>query len=307
MLEDIILIFLLLATASILWIVPASRFNNGNWIIAFKTFPLGVIALILSAKLLNALFYYFCEIKMENLQPAVWINTLIPLAAALAVITGAGFIIKRYCGNGKKYNPLPSFLLFFLSLIPVGIFSFFLSMAIMFCSFGSGKYSSEWRTIWLELGTKEKFAFESQSIHPFLAEYNYKIRFVNNGKSTRQRLFVNCGGRTHFNIYKLQDNRFLFRDKDHDYLVDASKQQVSRLARFRGKLYAAVMPDEDIVSWSRPYQTPQGIFMDFNHKKVAAQNVEKILENMEYCGCIRDKFYTAKEKPESAIEFMQQR
>ena len=55
MLEDIILIFLLLATASILWIVPASRFNNGNWIIAFKTFPLGVIALILSTKLLNAL------------------------------------------------------------------------------------------------------------------------------------------------------------------------------------------------------------------------------------------------------------
>jgi len=65
-------------------------------------------------------------------------------------------------------------------------------------------------------------------------------------------LFCNPGGRTLFNLYRLKDGRLLFRDKDWDYLVDVSKQQVFWLKSAEGKLYTAQIPNEEVTSWSGP-------------------------------------------------------
>ena len=161
-----------------------------------------------------------------------------------------------------------------------------------------------WKKYWR---TNEKIAFGAKSIHPFLAEYDYKLRFVNAGKRSSQWLFTNTGGRTHFNIYALKDGRFLFRETYWDYLVDPAKHNVSRLVKFEGKLFAAIIPNENINSWGGPYRRENKIYMDFGKHTVQAEDVSGCLDGMKYRGCILDRFYSAKEKPEQTIEFSQSR
>ncbi len=303
MTTDIIIIALLLIFAAIWWVIPKTRRSVNNWVIGLKTFPLGLIALTLTGNLVQFAAKYWSELHLKNVAIPLGVKLAIPLAAALVVIVVAGIYLKRRGNDGKKYNPLPSISLFILAVIPTGILGFFISLALTFSSRGIQNYHADWQTLWLELGTREKVAFEQQSIHPFLAEYNYRLRFVADGETARQMLFVNTGGRTHFNIYKLADGRFLFRDKDWDYIVDVPAQQVQRLALFEGKLYAATIPNAEITSWSGPYRIGDKFFMDFGSHRAPATEVTGILDNMRYCGCIKDNFYPAAELPETKIDF----
>ena len=303
--ENLILIALLLVMSAIWWIIPGTRSKNGKWLIALKTFPLGLLVLILSSEAIRLLIYCFSELSRSNITCPGWIGNLVPLISALAAVIGSGIFIQRHWGTEVGYNPWPSLGMFFLTLIPLAICSFLLSMAIYLMT--DGGYRGAWRTLWLDLGNREKIAFESQSIHPFLAEYNYRLRFIQEGKTIRRRLFVNTGGRIHFNIYMLEDGCFLFREKDYDYLVDTGRNRVSRIAVAGGKLYAAIIPDEEINFWGGPYSNGQGFFMDFNEHRVPAEEVTGLLDAMKYCGCITDKFYTASEKPETPIDFMRPR
>ena len=43
MLADLIFTVLMLILPVVLWLVPKTRRNNGNWLIALKTVPLGII------------------------------------------------------------------------------------------------------------------------------------------------------------------------------------------------------------------------------------------------------------------------
>ena len=190
-LEDIILIVMLVIFEAILWIIPKTRTPNGNILIAFKTFPIGAITCIFSSWLIRGMINYFSELHMENIQIPRWAAYGAPLFSAIAAIIWSGIFIKRRWGTEKKYNPLPSLGCFAVMIIPLGILSFLLSLLTL----GSRVNCSDWRTEWHNIGTEEKIAFENQSISPFLAEYNYRLRFVRNGKSYRQWLFVNTGGR----------------------------------------------------------------------------------------------------------------
>ena len=295
MFSDIITIVLLLVFAAVFWIIPKTRSENGNWMIALKTFPLGFIALILSDKFLGWVFWFLSEYRMENISLPFLSKIIISFVAAFAVIIGSGIFIKHRWGTEKRYNPLPSVVLFFAFLVPFIIFCGLLSLALSLVSMKD--YHSDWYSIWLKLGTEEHIAFEQQSIHPYLAEYNYRLRFVRDGKVSRRLLFVNTGGKTHFNIYKLQDGRFLFRDKDWDYLVDVSKQDVSVLRTLDKRLYAIPVPNEDVNSWSGLYKIDGKVYMEVGSEKIPANDVTGILDQMKYIGCIRDKFYSA-EVPE---------
>ena len=53
MLVDIILTVLMPILPAVLWLVPKTRRNNGNWLIALKTVPLGIIAFYWSDELLS--------------------------------------------------------------------------------------------------------------------------------------------------------------------------------------------------------------------------------------------------------------
>ena len=301
--ETTFLIILMLLAEIPLWSIPPLRRCNNNWGIALKSLPAGLIALCLSDRLLFWIFRQISEIKMQNIPVPSWLGFAIPPAAALIVIVCTGILIRYFFKPEGKYNFLPSLGVFIVSLP-------FFAILYLFCSiiFGfNSNYRSDWKTIWLELGTKEKIAFEQQSIHPFLAEYNYRLRFIRNGKSIRRNLFTNCGGKTHFNIYRQSRNLFVFRDKDWDYLVDTDLPEVYRLAAFNGKTYAAPLIREQVNSWSGPYEQNTGIFMDFNHTRVPAELFSGIMDKMEYCGCITDQFYSAQKKREIPIRFTQKR
>lgn len=307
MLSDIVTIVLLLVFAAVFWIIPKTRSANGNWMIALKTFPLGFIAIILSDKLLGAVCCFISEYRMENITIPFWSEIVITISAAFVVMIGAGIFIKHRWGTEKRYNPLPSVVLFFAFLVPFIIFCGLLSLGLSLVSMKD--YRSDWYSIWLKLGTEDHVAFEQQSIHPYLAEYNYRLRFVRDGNVSRRLLFVNTGGKTHFNIYKLQDGRFLFRDKDWDYLVDVSKQDVSVLRTLDKSLYTIPVPNEDVNSWSGLYKIDGKVYMEVGSEKIPANDVTGILDQMKYIGCIRDKFYSA-EVPEGAfreIKYFQRR
>ena len=296
-------VFMLILPA-VLWIVPKTRRNNGNWLIALKTVPAGILAVALTGELLSKIQFALRESLETDIAVPVWLQLVAMLIAAALVIVPGGLFIKRKFGTVRKYNPGPSILLFFLFLPPA-----FIVFSVIFTGFNimNRDYRGEWRSSWLPPEGNTKIAFQQQSIHPFLAEYDYRLRFSCDGGKFTRLLFTNCGGRTHFNLYRLKDGRLLFRDKDWDYLVDAPKRQVLMLKPFEGKLYAAEVPNEKIDSWSDPYRKNGKVVVRIGKHTVPADDVTGVLDGMTYYGCILNKFYPASQKPETKILWIERR
>ena len=302
MLEDGILLFLVALPAIIAWAVPQLRKRNGNFLISLKTVPAGIVALFLTDKFVSWFYQQLCEYKFENIPFHTSIRVGIPIGIALLVITFVGWIIHKKFREEKRYNPLPSLLMFFPSLLAVSILSFIISMALLFST--NGGYRSEWSSTYLPQENGVKIAFENQSIHPMLAEYNYRLRFIRNGQTSYQQLFINCGGRTHFNLYRLKDGRLLFRDKDWDYIVDAENLKVYRLESKGEKQYIAPIPNEEINFWGGPEEINGKIVMYMGEHIVPAEDVSGILDGMVYYGCIKKRFFPAAQMPEEEIKKM---
>ena len=299
MLEDVILLCIVMVPAIAAWAVPQLRKMNGNFIISLKTIPLGVLTLCLTSHLAVQIYRWLCEYHCKEIEGAGIYVKGIPVAAALLVIALSGWLIHKKFRVEKRYNPLPALLLFFPALLAVCILAFMIDI-FAFAAFKTKQ--SEWRPCYLPPQNEVKMVFEQQSIHPFLAEYNYRLRFVKEGRKIYQQLFTNCGGKTHFNIYCLKDGRFLFRDKDWDYIVDVAGQQAYRLEPFGGKLYMAPVPNEEVHSWGGPYEKNGQIMMEMGSFHGPAEEVTGILDGMVYYGCIRDKFYPASAAPEEKIK-----
>ena len=301
LLSDGILLFLVALPAILAWALPQLRKRNGNFLIALKIVPVGIFALFLADKLIFWFYQWFCEYKFENIAKFhISIRFGIPIVIALAAITVSGWIIHKKFRVECRYDPLPSLLLFFPALLAVSILDFMISMATLFNT--AGGYRSEWRSIYLPQENGVKIAFENQSIHPMLAEYNYRLRFIRNGQTSYQLLFSNCGGRTHFNLYRLKDGRLLFRDKDWDYIVDVRNLKIYRLEFHGDKQYIAPVPNEEINSWGGLEERNGKIVLHMGRHNIPAEEVSGILDGMVYYGCIKDKFYPASEKPEEQIQ-----
>ena len=149
------------------------------------------------------------------------------------------------------------------------------------CSLMDSDGKGDWRTAWLPREGNTGIAFQEQPIHPFLAEYNYRLRFSRDGELTCQLLLTNTGGRTKFNVYRLKDGRLMFRDKMWDYLVDVlgPECRVFRVEPFEDKLYAARIPNEKIDSWAFvPARKDDGLVMEMGGQTVPAEDVTGILE-----------------------------
>ena len=302
MLEEGILLFFVVLPTIIAWAVPQLRKRNGNFLITLKTVPVGVLTLYLMDKLITWFYRWFCEYKFENIPKFHFsIRVWIPIVIALFAISVSGWIIHKKFRTGSRYNPLPSLLLFFPYLLAVSILGFIISM-VMYDA--NSAYLEKWRSIYLPKENSVRFVFEQRPIHPILAEYNYRLRFIRDGQTSYQLLFTNCGGKTHFNLYRLQDGRLLFRDKDWDYIVEAKNAKVYRLETSGGKQYIAPVPNEEINSWGGPEERNGKIVMNMGKHNVPAEDVSGILDGMVYYGCIKDQFYPASEKPEERIKKM---
>ena len=307
MIADLVFTVLMLILSAVLWIVPKTRRNNGNWLIALKTVPPGIIVAYWGVKLLVKLAPVISERLERDFEFPVWAYLGVPVAAFLVIIP-SGLFIKRRFGTEKKYNPGPSVLLFFLALPLAFLAVIGINIACMFFEVVSGNTPDhgEWHSIWLPREGNTGIAFQEQSIHPFLAEYNYRLRFSRDGGKTCQNLLTNTGGRTYFNVYRLKDGRLLFRDKMWDYLVDVQGPEcrVFRVEPFEEKLYAALIPEDLFDSWSGPMRKDDEIVMEMGGQTVPAEDVTGILDGMTYYGCIQDHFYPADEKPEQQIQKM---
>jgi hypothetical protein len=86
--------------------------------------------------------------------------------------------------------------------------------------------------------------FLQKSIHPFLAEYDYAVRFRTPTLPESERpLPTNTGGPTEMNLYRYPpiggEGPYLrLQDKDGEYLVDFHRGRTRRLLRIRHATYA---------------------------------------------------------------------
>ena len=302
MLAHLVFGFLMLILPAVLWIHPKTRRDGGNWTIALKTVPPGILVCCWSSWLLAVIRNVLEGWLERDVVIPLWVVLGVPLIAALLFILAAGFLIKRRsAAPEEKYRPGPSVALFACFLPPSLILYSVVSLVSTFA--GIENYRSEWRNRWLPAEGDTKIVFQEQSIHPFLAEYDYRLRFSRNGEHTYKLLFTNPGGNTYFNLYRLKDGRLLFRDKDWDYLVDPVAQEVFVVKKSEGKLYAVKVPNEKADWWAGPTRKNGKVVMEIGNHTLPAQDVTGLLDGMTYYGCITTRFRSAAQEPERAIRF----
>ena len=134
MLGDLVFGFLMLFLPAVLWIHPKTRRDGGNWIIALKTVPPGILVCCWSSWLLSVIRNALGDLLERDVVIPLWVVLGLPLVAALLFILTAGFLIKRRsAAPEEKYRPGPSIALFacFLppSLILYSVVAFVSTMA----------------------------------------------------------------------------------------------------------------------------------------------------------------------------------
>lgn len=212
----------------ILWILPKTRRRTGNWLVAWKTVPLGMIVFLLAVAALS------------RAGGIYWLRWLV---AASCAATATFFLIRwarrRYHAE-KPFRVWPSLLIAagcFCCLFPLIL----LNLTLRTLLFQHG-YRPPWEAIAIPADGPAQVAFEQRSIHPFLAEFDYRIAFT--GKDGKQlcRLHTNGGGNTDFLVFKLDDGRLILSGNTGEYLVDGSKRKVCWLCRNNGKLLFFELP-----------------------------------------------------------------
>lgn len=312
-------LFLLLILPAILWAVPCTRRMTGSWIAALKSVPAGCAVMIaLPAFLLVLIRELPHRLRGMISSPLTdLIVSLMGIIAGIALIVFLlRFIYRKFHAEGKR-SPLPAVIVFLFlgTAFPIlscvyTVVSYQTAMINYQTACDSGKryYSSDWRKYELPPENGTEIAFEERGIHPFLAEYDYRLRFEKNGECRYHYLPTNCGGRTYFKLYRLKDGRLLFSDKDGDYIVDAADEKVWFLFRFGNKTYAVEYPNAQISGrgWEKE-ENGEVIVHFYNEsfeKSSEAQLLTDELQNKSYYGCITNDFYPASERSEEPIRKM---
>jgi len=305
MLDDIIIYVLLGAAPALLWSFPKTRRMTGAWITALKTVPVGCLAMILLPVIIGAIIDFANH--RWKLFPAhgtmfgfllIAVTLLSTAVGVWLIIYLAGFIWRKYEAVGKR-SWLPFVFIFVVLSVGSGILS--VALPIVQYTIQKENYQKSWSSISLPVTGNAEIAFEQCSIHPFLAEYKYRLRFKNNGKTEYRNLMINTGGKTYFNVYHLRDGRLYLTDKDGDYIVDPAKAEVQYLFRKDGKLYAAPYSQGKFNSWG-PDTENSKVFLRLDKQKYEAYLLSDELDGKTYYGCITYDFYPAAEKPESPID-----
>lgn len=97
-------------------------------------------------------------------------------------------------------------------------------------------------------GNDASITFLQRTIHPFLAEYEYKVRFGVGQDAVERWLPLNCGGRTVMNVYWYpvsNGSGACIRLQNHwgEYLLDLAKKKTYRILRYKGRVFAGEIGD----------------------------------------------------------------
>lgn len=211
--------FTLFAFSIIAWVISLSKNFKGEWSIAFRFVPpicaLMALAAILSFSLL---FPPVFSLNLNHTAKSILIISILFLIPIFISILGYyinNFIYyklyKKYYFD-LKYIKTTSFIVFILSgilsIFIAGIYSFLFLFSLL-------PDSIYWDNI--NIPADKNFTFQQRATHPFLAEYDYRLKFKS-GKILG--MFCNTGGKTEFNLYTLKDGKILMVDKEHSYIVD---------------------------------------------------------------------------------------
>ncbi len=297
---------LLLCCTILLILIPRTRRSTNNWIVALKSVQPGCAVFILLNILCGVLLVkYACRLYPLNLRHIFPAAILIMLGV---IIWLARFFRKHYRAE-NKFSILPFILLFFFFAAAVPVAEVAYDVAKYALLYKNGNYKGDWKSIAIPPENGTELIFDYRSIHPMLAEYDYRLCMKKNGTKKYIRLQTNCGGRTAFNIYRLRDGRLLFRDKDADYIADADKQEVWYLFRQGGCDYAGFYSDcgEDNfngVSWSSGGEAGRVFFSrsgDAKNRTEAVRLTDE-LDGKVFYGTIDYCFLPAAKRPEFELK-----
>ena len=291
MVGNVLSILVWLVIPAVLWAIPRTRRMTGNWIVALKSVPVGCA---------TATFVIFLLVGLAGmtLNGRALLAIGAALAAAIGAIVGcARFIRKKY--RAENRSEIPPFVVLFLLFVCIpGICS--VAYSLIHFAIVQG----DWRSFELPPEQGVELAFEERPIHPFQAEYEYRLRFGKADGAVYRYLRVNTGGRTAFNVYRLKDGRLFLRDKDGNYLADAAARQLLVLFEYDGKEYVAACPDRVFHDYGWITQEGETVFYAFDDQKVEAQPLPPdLFDGWSFYGSITSKFLPAAERGE--LEFRQ--
>ena len=301
-------ISLLLLPAIILWAIPKTRRSAGSVVTAWKTVPLGCVTMVVLPNVLIALLAVLGKILgLPEIRPVYAVLSLGALIfgifAGIRVITGMkNYIRKRYgtADGAEPESKKPYYVAFVCLALTVVVVTL---VPLIWFMTSNGNYRGPWRTypVVTEHGTE--LAFQERSIHPFLAEYDYRFRFRKNGQETFQDLWLNTGGRTYFNVFRLKNGRLLFSDKNNDYIVEVKSRKVYMLEKIDDVYYAGLLPEGKFDSFGFSQGQESGkVHLHIGKHFIDAEPVTDHLADPKYIGCITTGFFPASEKPFQPVE-----
>ena len=264
--------------------------------------------LVVEVLLESAVYWLFHTVLERNIPHAVsfWGD---PIASLLAIVLGLAVIVvlaKRLV----KGREAPSGYLY--PMVFTGLAAIATAISIFVAIFshpgfltppGPRDYdraSAAWSTIFLPKLKDCPIAFEQRPTHPFLAEYDYRIRLGERNNSAYFRLWPNTGGRTFLNVYRVSGDKLLLKDKDVSYLVDLAQRQVYLVRCERGEDGSESTIHSAIPLSEKPFDSMGSATVCFTDGTSSeATPYELDLRSREYIGCIMDySFYTPDEQPE---------
>ncbi|NMA19422.1 MAG: hypothetical protein GX927_02480 [Lentisphaerae bacterium] len=296
-LEDVLIIIVLIVPPLILWRNKRACEKYPATIV-LRSVPLGCLAMLLIPAIIGSILYFIFNRLEKNPPCSPFVMGAITHLPG--VVAGVAIIVYVSARLAKGRQKKPSGCLYPAIFTVFLVIAMFISFCCTVMSWGKeGKGSKAWTAIYLPNIKDMHIAFEQRHSHPFLAEYDYRIRLRQGKENNYFYMWPNTGGRTHINVYRLEDNRMLLKDKDAEYVIDADKRQVFILDvnSEGGTIYAAALTDKPFFSMGG---TQDSFFLTLDDgSKVEGMPYEIDLEKREYIGCIMDNtFLSAAEQQE---------
>ena len=317
--ETIIIIIALLLPPVVLWRCKNFCEKHPSTV-PFRTVPIGCLTMfclmLLYCSMVPWLFHKVLETNIPHWLDAAKELPILLLAIPLGIAV-IMLLSKRLLRGKEKPNGCLYPVVFAGALI--------LSLAISFCCtfwHRSDQKSRAWHSIFLPRVNQCLVVFEQRPTHPFLAEYDYRIRLEQGQETAYFQLWPNTGGRTFINVYQVAEDKLLLKDKQASYIIDTTRLQVYLVdyADEDGKpltkeIHFAV-PLSSVPFHSLGHNVPLSetesdtdtegdhlgkyLSIDFTDGTTGkAIPYDVSVENCVYLGCIMDySFYTPEEKPE---------
>ncbi len=309
-LETILITLVLLLPPLVLW-CRRKFCERHPATVAFRAVPLGCLTMLWTVLLYGTTIPWLYYKVLER-NPPHWMYTLKELPVLLLAVPFGIAVIVFLSRRLAKAKERPHGCLY--PAVFVGAVAVALAVSLC-CSIGHGlfdvkdfnKKPHSWRTVFLPPLQDCRVAFEQRPTHPFLAEYDYRIRMRHGKEQACFQLWPNTGGRTFVNVYKVDDDKLLLKDKDAAYVVDATRRQVYLVdVTIGGGLSAAADIHFAVPLSEKPFDSLGGhaqdgdLEVDFTDGTTArAIPYDVDLSHREYVGCVVDNsFYTPDEQSE---------